>query len=304
LPGSEPCYLEADVSILVDSSTRVLVQGATGRFGQIQTKLMLDYGTKIVAGVTPGRGGQEVLGVPIYDTIAEAKAKHSIDASVIYVPAPFTLDAATEAIESGIPLVVVITEGVPVHDAMRIRALGARHGSWVIGPNCPGIITPGQTSLGMYPPSTAMPGPVGVASRSGTLCFEVTKLMCEAGIGQTSCVGIGGDPVIGTNFVEYLKLFEKDPETRAVVMIGELGGGQEEHAARFIAEMSKPVVAFISGKTAPPEKRMGHAGAISSEGSGLAVDKVRVLESVGVRVADTLDDIVRLTAEALDGANR
>ncbi len=287
------------MSILVDAGTRVLVQGATGRFGQIQTKLMLDYGTKIVAGVTPGRGGQEVLGVPIYDTIAEARTEQSFDASVIYVPAPHTLEAAAEAIESDIPLVVVITEGVPVHDAMQIRALAREHGTWVIGPNCPGIITPGQTSLGMYPPSTAMPGPVGVASRSGTLCFEVTKLMCEAGIGQTSCVGIGGDPVIGTNFVEYLKLFEKDPETRAVVMIGELGGNQEEHATRFIAEMTKPVIAFISGKTAPAEKRMGHAGAISSEGTGLAVDKVRALEAAGVKMADTLNDIVRLTAEAL-----
>ncbi|MCL4370372.1 MAG: succinate--CoA ligase subunit alpha [Chloroflexi bacterium] len=287
------------MSILVDASTRVLVQGATGRFGQIQTKLMLDYGTKIVAGVTPGKGGQEVLGVPIYDTIAEARTEHPFDASVIYVPAPYTLDAAVEAIESDIPLVVVITEGVPVHDAMKVRALAKERGSWVIGPNCPGIITPGQTSLGMYPPTCAMPGVVGVASRSGTLCFEVTKLMVEAGIGQTSCVGIGGDPVIGTNFVEYLKLFEEDPETRAVVMIGELGGNQEEHATRFIAEMTKPVIAFISGKTAPAEKRMGHAGAISSEGSGVAADKVKALEAAGVRMADTLNDIVRLTAEAL-----
>lgn len=287
------------MSILVNGSTRVLVQGATGRFGQIQTKLMLDYGTKIVAGVTPGKGGQQVLGVPIYDTVAEAREQHSFDASVIYVPAPYTLDAAVEAIEGGIPLVVVITEGVPVHDAMKIRALGKQHGTWVIGPNCPGIITPGQTSLGMYPPSCAMPGAVGVASRSGTLCFEVTKLLCEAGIGQSSCVGIGGDPVIGTNFVEYLKLFERDPETRVVVMIGELGGNQEENAARFIAEMTKPVIAFISGKSAPPEKRMGHAGAISSEGSGAAVDKVKALEAVGVKIADTLDDIVRLTAMSL-----
>ncbi|MHB8992570.1 MAG: succinate--CoA ligase subunit alpha [Chloroflexota bacterium] len=287
------------MSILVDSSTRVLVQGATGRFGQIQTKLMLDYGTRIVAGVTPGKGGEQVLGVPIYDTVAEAGAGHAFDASVIYVPAPYALEAAVEAIENDVPLVVVITEGVPVHDAMRIRALSREHGSWVIGPNCPGIITPGQTSLGMYPPSCAMPGVVGVASRSGTLCFEVTKLMCEAGIGQTSCVGIGGDPVIGTNFVEYLKLFERDPETRAVVMIGELGGNQEENATSFIAEMTKPVIAFISGKSAPPEKRMGHAGAISSEGSGLAADKVRALEAAGVKMADTLNDIVRLTAAAL-----
>lgn len=285
--------------ILVDRNTRVLVQGATGRFGQIQTKLMLDYGTKIVAGVTPGRGGQEVLGVPIYDTVAEAKKAHPVDASVIYVPAPYALEAATESIENGIPLVVVITEGVPVHDGMRIRALAKQQGCWVIGPNCPGIITPGQTSLGMYPPVTAMPGPVGVASRSGTLCFEVTKLLCEAGIGQTSCVGIGGDPVIGDNLVEYLKLFEKDPETRAVVVIGELGGSQEEEATGFIQEMSKPVVAFISGKSAPAEKRMGHAGAISSQGTGLAVDKVKALEAAGVKVADTLVDLVRLTAESL-----
>lgn len=287
------------MSILVDRNTRVLVQGATGRFGQIQTKLMLDYGTRIVAGVTPGRGGQDVLGVPIYDTVAEAKAEHQIDASVIYVPAPWALEAATEAIEGGIPLVVVITEGVPVHDGMRIRAMGRERGVWVIGPNCPGIITPGQTSLGMYPPSCAMPGVVGVASRSGTLCFEVTKLLCEAGIGQTTNVGIGGDPVIGNNFVEYLRLFEEDPETKSVVMIGELGGAQEEDAARFIAEMSKPVIAFISGKSAPPEKRMGHAGAISSEGSGAATEKVRALESAGARIADTLYDIVDLTKAAL-----
>lgn len=287
------------MSILVDKNTRVLVQGATGRFGQIQTKLMQGYGTDIVAGVTPGKGGQEVLGIPIYDTIAEASADHRIDASVIYVPAPFAREAAEEAIENGIPLVVVITEGVPVHDGMWIRAAAKERGVWVIGPNCPGIITPGQTSLGMYPPSTAMPGSVGVASRSGTLCFEVTKLLCEAGIGQSSNVGIGGDPVIGNNFVEYLRLFEEDPDTRAVVMIGELGGSQEEDAAQFIAEMSKPVVAFISGKSAPPEKRMGHAGAISSDGGGGAEGKVRALASAGARMADTLGDIVRLTKETL-----
>lgn len=290
---------EAEVSILVDKNTRVLVQGATGRFGQIQTKLMLDYGTKIVAGVTPGRGGQEVLGVPIFDTVAEARQAHQFDASVIYVPAPYTLEAAEESIESGIPLVVVVTEGVPVQDGMRIRALARRKGTWVIGPNCPGIISPGQTSLGMYPPSCATPGPVGVASRSGTLCFEVTKLLGESGIGQSSCVGIGGDPVIGRNFEEYLKLFEQDAETKAVVMIGELGGNQEEAATRFIREMSKPVIAFISGKTAPAEKRMGHAGAISSQGTGAALDKARVLEEAGVKMAETLNDIVRLTAEAL-----
>lgn len=287
------------MSILVDRNTRVLVQGATGRFGQIQTKLMQDYGTDIVAGVTPGKGGQEVLGIPIYDTIAEARLDHRIDASVIYVPAPYTLGAATEALNNDIPLVVVITEGVPVHDSMQIRAIAKAKGIWVIGPNCPGIISPGQTSLGMYPPSTAMPGPVGVASRSGTLCFEVTKLLREAGIGQTSNVGIGGDPVIGNNFVEYLRLFEEDPETKAVVMIGELGGSQEEDAARFIAEMSKPVVAFISGKSAPPEKRMGHAGAISSDGGGVAGSKVKALEAAGARMANTLGDIARLTAEVL-----
>ena len=289
------------MSILVDSNTQVLVQGATGRFGQIQTKLMLDYGTKIVAGVTPGKGGQEVLGLPIYDTVAEVKSDYRVDAAVIYVPAPWALDAATESIENGIPLVVVITEGVPVHDGMQIRALAKQRGVWVIGPNCPGIITPGQTNLGMYPGVTAMPGPVGVASRSGTLCFEVTKLMCEGGIGQTTCVGIGGDPVVGNNFVEYLRLFEEDPETKAVVMIGEVGGSQEEEAAAFIAEMSKPVVAFISGRNAPPERRMGHAGAITSEGSGGAEEKIRALRSAGVRIADTLDDIVRLTREALEG---
>ncbi len=287
------------MSILVNGGTRVLVQGATGRFGQIQTKLMLDYGTEIVAGVTPGKGGQEVLGIPIYDTVAEAREKHALDATVIYVPAPSTLEAAAEAIENGIPLVVVITEGVPVHDGMKIRALAREQRVWAIGPNCPGIITPGETSLGMYPPVTAMPGPVGVASRSGTLCFEVTKLMCEAGIGQTSCVGIGGDPVIGNNFVEYLRLFEDDPDTKAVVMIGEVGGSQEEEAASFIARMKKPVVAFISGKSAPPEKRMGHAGAISSQGGGSALDKVKVLEAAGATVADTLSDIVGLTVEAL-----
>lgn len=287
------------MAILVDGTTQVLVQGATGRFGQIQTKLMLDYGTKIVAGVTPGKGGQEVLGIPIYDTIAEARLDHRIDASVIYVPAPYALDAAVEAVENKLGLVIVITEGVPVHDGMAIRALARQHGVWVIGPNCPGLIVPGQTSLGMYPPSCAMPGPVGVASRSGTLCFEVTKLLCEAGIGQTTNVGIGGDPVIGNNFVEYLRLFEEDPETKSVVMIGELGGAQEEDAARFIAEMSKPVIAFISGKSAPPEKRMGHAGAISSEGSGAAMEKVRALESAGARIADTLYDIIDLTKAAL-----
>ena len=287
------------MSILVDSDTRVMVQGATGLFGQVQTKLMLNYGTKIVAGVTPGRGGQFVLEVPIYDTVAEAKQDHAFDASVIYVPAPWTLDAAVEAIEEGVPLVVVITEGVPVKDTMIIRALARQRDCWVIGPNCAGIIVPGRTNLGMYPAVCAMPGSVGVASRSGTLCFEVTKLMCEAGIGQSACIGIGGDPVIGRNFVEYLRLFEEDPETKAVALIGELGGSQEEQAADFIREMSKPVVAFISGRNAPAEKRMGHAGAISSEGSGLAADKVKVLNSAGAKVADTMEDIVRLTAEML-----
>ncbi len=288
------------MSILVDQNTRIVVQGATGRFGQIQTKLMLDYGTEIVAGVTPGRGGQEVLGIPIYDTIAEARADHRIDGSVIYVPAPFALDAAVEAIDNGIPLVVVITEGVPVHDGMQIRARAREKGVWVIGPNCPGIISPGKTSLGMYPPSCAMPGPVGVVSRSGTLCFEVTKLLCQAGIGQTSNVGIGGDPVIGRNLVDYLRLFEEDDDTRAVVVIGEVGGSQEEDAAGFIAQMSKPVIAFISGKSAPPEKRMGHAGAISSSGSGLTEAKVRALESAGARMANTLVEIVDLAAAALE----
>lgn len=287
------------MSILVDKNTRVICQGFTGAQGTFHSEQAIAYGTRMVGGVTPGKGGTTHLGLPVFDTVREAIEATGADASAVYVPPAFAGDAILEAIDAGVAIVVCVTEGVPVLDMVKVKRALCGSDTRLIGPNCPGIITPGETSLGMYPPSTAMPGPVGVASRSGTLCFEVTKLLCESGIGQTSCVGIGGDPVIGKNFVEYLKKFEADPETKSVVMIGELGGNQEENAAEFIRTMSKPVVAFISGKSAPPEKRMGHAGAISSQGSGAALDKVKVLEDAGVRMADTLVDIVRLTSEAL-----
>ena len=280
------------MSILVDENTKVIIQGITGRIGKEQARVMLNYGTKIVAGVTPGKGGIEVLGVPVYDTIKEAMREHDANASVIYVPPPFAKDAVFEAINNGLEIVVVITEGIPVHDTMEFVEKALRENVRIIGPNCPGIMSPGKTSLGMIPPSVVSPGDVGVVSRSGTLMFEILHAITEAGMGQSTAVGIGGDRVIGTTFMDILKLFEEDPGTKSIVLVGEVGGAAEETAAEFIKEyVTKPVVAFIAGRNAPPGKRMGHAGAIVSGKTGLAETKVKALEKAGVEVVDNFLEI-------------
>lgn len=288
------------MSILVDQNTRLLVQGITGREGTFHSREMIEYGTQVVAGVTPGKGGQWAVDgkVPVFDTVEEAVRATNANASIIYVPARFAPDAMFEAADAGLPLVVCITEGIPVQDMIRVRAYLAQKGTRLIGPNCPGVITPGKAKVGIMPGQIHKPGPVGVVSRSGTLTYEVVYALTLQGIGQSSCVGIGGDPIIGSNFVEILELFESDPLTEQVVLIGEIGGNDEERAAEFIAfEMSKPVAAFIAGRTAPPGKRMGHAGAIIQGGSGLAADKIAALEAVGVRVAEHPEQIVDLLTD-------
>ncbi len=290
------------MAILVDKTTRLVVQGVTGREGEFHTRQTLDYGTNVVAGVTPGKGGQFACDgrVPVFDTVREAVEATGANTSVIYVPAPFAPDAIIEAADAGLGLIVCITEGIPVNEMIRVKAYLDMKGVRLIGPNCPGLLTPGQAKVGIMPGHIAMPGPVGVVSRSGTLTYEVVYALTALGIGQTTCVGIGGDPIIGTRFVDVLALFEADPETKAVVLIGEIGGNDEEVAARFIAErMTKPVVAFIAGRTAPPGKRMGHAGAIIEGGTGTAAEKIAALEAAGVRVAEHPEQIARMVAEAI-----
>ncbi|RLE55383.1 MAG: succinate--CoA ligase subunit alpha, partial [Candidatus Methanomethylicota archaeon] len=252
------------MGIIVDENTRVIVQGITGRQGRFHTELMLKYGTKIVAGVTPGKGGQSVHGVPVYDTITEAMEKSPADTSIVFVPAPFALDAVSEAILAGVKNVVVITEHVPVHDAIKMIALAKLKGARIIGPNTPGIITPGKCKVGIMPGSVFTPGNIGIVSRSGTLTYEIALNLTNAGLGQSTCIGIGGDPVVGLSFLDILELFREDEQTKAVVIIGEIGGDAEERAAEYIERTNypKPVVAFIAGRSAPPGKRMGHAGAI------------------------------------------
>jgi len=290
------------MAILADKNTRLVVQGVTGREGEFHTRQTLEYGTPVVAGVTPGKGGQFACDgrVPVFDTVREAVEATGANTSVIYVPAPFAPDAIIEAADVGLGLVVCITEGIPVNEMIRVKAYLDMKGVRLIGPNCPGLLTPGQAKVGIMPGHIAMPGPVGVVSRSGTLTYEVVYALTALGIGQTTCVGIGGDPIIGTRFVDVLALFEADPETKAVVLIGEIGGNDEEVAARFIAErMTKPVVAFIAGRTAPPGKRMGHAGAIIEGGTGTAAEKIAALEAAGVRVAEHPEQIARMVAEAV-----
>ena len=288
------------MAILVDRNTRLLVQGITGREGSFHTEQMLAYGTQVVAGMTPGKGGQRVHGVPVYDTVRQAVRETGANASIIYVPARGAADAILEAADAGLGLVVCITEGVPTLDMVRVRRCLAGSTTRLIGPNCPGVITPGQAKVGIMPGSIHMPGPVGLVSRSGTLTYEVVYALTQAGIGQSTCVGIGGDPVVGTGFVEVLQLFEADPETRVVVLIGEIGGSDEERAAEFIrAQMHKPVVAFVAGRSAPPGKRMGHAGAIISGGSGTAEEKMRALRAAGVGVAELPGEIPDLVRQAL-----
>jgi len=276
------------MSILINKDTRLLVQGITGREGLFHTGQMLAYGTNVVAGVTPGKGGEWVCGgkVPVFDTCKSAVEVTGANCSVIYVPARSAPDAMIEAADSGIPLIVCITEGVPVLDMMRVRSFLDQKEVRLIGPNCPGLLTPGECKVGIIPGQIAMAGDVGVVSRSGTLTYEVLYALKQKGMGASTCVGIGGDPVNGTNFVDVLGMFEEDPRTDRIVLIGEIGGADEERAAEFIAEhVTKPVAAFIAGQTAPPGKRMGHAGAIIEGGAGLAADKVRALEAAGAHVA-------------------
>ncbi len=283
------------MAILVDSETKLLVQGITGREGLFHTEQMIEYGTNVVGGVTPGKGGEWVLGKPVFDTVKAARDATEANTGIIYVPAAFAADAIFEAIDAGIALIVCITEGIPVLDMMKVRARIDQSESRLIGPNCPGLLTPGQAKVGIMPGHIAAPGSVGVVSRSGTLTYEVVYALTQAGIGQTTCVGIGGDPINGTSFIDVLQLFEDDPATEKIVMIGEIGGTDEEKAAAFIAKsMTKPVVAFIAGQTAPPGKRMGHAGAIVEGGSGTAEDKIKALIEAGVKVAEHPEQIPEL----------
>ncbi len=287
------------MAILVDKNTRLLVQGITGREGEFHSQQMIEYGTQVVAGVTPGKGGQWACDgrVPVFDTAAEAVAASEANASVVYVPARFAADAVVEAADAGIPLIVCITEGIPTQDMIRVRAYLDQKGVRLVGPNCPGLLSPGEAKVGIMPGHIATPGSVGVVSRSGTLTYEVVYALTMHGIGQTTCVGIGGDPIIGTTFVDVLEMFENDPLTEQVVLIGEIGGSDEERAARFIAErMTKPVVAFIAGRTAPPGKRMGHAGAIIEGGTGTAAEKIAAFEAVGVSVAEHPEQIPELVS--------
>ena len=275
------------MSILVDKSTKVIVQGITGKAGRFHAEQMLQYGTKIVAGVTPGKGGTTELGLPVFDTMDEAVTETGANVSVIYVPAPHAPDAIMEAADADVELIVCITEGIPALDMVRVMDFLRTRGSLLIGPNCPGVITPGQCKVGIMPGYIHKPGKVGVVSRSGTLTYEAVWQLTTQGLGQSTCVGIGGDSIVGSSFVDILQLFEEDPDTNGVVLIGEIGGREEEEAAEFIAdEFNKPVVAFISGRTAPKGRRMGHAGAIIAGGAGTADEKVKALREAGVTVVD------------------
>ena len=296
------------MSILIDKGTRLVVQGITGRDGAFHTRQMLDYGTKVVAGVTPGKGGEQIHGVPVYDSVADAVAATRASASVIYVPAPFAADAIEEAADAGIGLIVCITEGLPVRDTLAVyhsvarrRAADGNGKPRLVGPNCPGLLAPGIAKVGIMPGHIAKPGPVGVVSRSGTLTYEVVHQLTRATLGQSTCLGIGGDPVIGTSFIDALTLFEGDAHTEAIVLIGEIGGTDEEEAAQFVKRhVHKPVVAFVAGQTAPPGKRMGHAGAIISGGTGTAAEKMAAFEAAGIPVARIPSEIPGLVAAAMD----
>jgi succinyl-CoA synthetase alpha subunit len=290
------------VSILVDTHTRLLVQGITGREGEFHTRQMVAYGTNVVAGAVPGRGGQTAIDgqVPVFNTVAEAVKETGANTSIIYVPASFAPDAIRESAAAGIALIVCITEGIPALDMVSTYAFVKECGARLIGPNCPGLLTPGQAKVGIIPGNIAVPGPVGVVSKSGTLTYESVDALTKIGLGQTTIVGIGGDPIIGTSFVDVLELFEQDAETKAIVLIGEIGGRAEVDAAEYIKDhVSKPVVSFIAGQTAPPGKRMGHAGAIISGGEGTAQEKIDALSAVGAKIARLPTDIAQLVKESL-----
>jgi succinyl-CoA synthetase alpha subunit len=293
------------MSILIDSDSRVIVQGITGRDGSFHALSMREYGTRVVGGVTPGKGGRDVQGIPVFESVKEAAAETGADTSVIFVPARFASAALREAAEAGMRLVVCITEGIPVQEMLANYHFVRERGVRLIGPNCPGLITPGQAKAGIMPGPIHTPGGVGVISRSGTLTYEVVYNLTRSGLGQSTCVGIGGDPVVGTGYLELLEMFERDPGTQAVVLIGEIGGEEEEQAAEYIRRsMRKPVAAFISGRTAPPGKRMGHAGAIISGGKGTAEAKVRAFREAGVQVADRPDQIPALLRQKLGKVER
>jgi len=280
------------MSVLVDQNTRVIFQGFTGREASFHAQASLDYGTQVVGGVTPGKGGQTHLGLPVFNTVAEAVKQTSANASVIFVPPPYAADAILEAAEAGLPLVVCITEGIPAADMVRVAAFLHGRNTRLIGPNCPGIISPGKCKIGIMPAHIHRQGHVGVVSRSGTLTYEAVGQLTKLGIGQSTCIGIGGDPIIGTTFVDAMQLFDADPDTHAIVMIGEIGGNAEETAAAYIAQhVKKPVVGFIAGQTAPPGRRMGHAGAIISGGSGKAEDKMKAMTQAGITVCATPAEI-------------
>jgi succinyl-CoA synthetase alpha subunit len=293
------------MGVLVGKNTRVVVQGITGRDGRFHALQMKEYGTKVVAGVTPGKGGEAVDGIPVFNSVEEAVKKTRANASVIYVPSFAAADAIYEACDAGIEVIVCISEGIPTLDMVKIVAYLKRSKARLIGPNCPGIITPGEAKVGIMPARIHAPGPVGVVSRSGTLTYEVVYHLSRRGIGQSTCMGIGGDPIIGTNFIDALTLFEADPKTKAVVLIGEIGGTDEEEAAKFVKKhVTKPVVAFVAGITAPPGKRMGHAGAIIAGGTGTAKEKIEAFRAAGIPVAETPADISLLVESGLAKSRR
>jgi succinyl-CoA synthetase alpha subunit len=290
------------MSILVNKNTKVICQGITGKAGEFHSKNCLEYGTKLVAGVTPGKGGQTALGVPVYDTVVEAVEKQGVDATMIFVPAAFTADAILEAADAGVKLIVAITEGVPVLDMVKVyaRLRSDYSESRLVGPNCPGVITAGECKIGIMPGYIHKRGKVGVMSRSGTLTYEAVWQLTNLGLGETTCVGLGGDPIVGTSFIDMLAMFQEDSETEAIMMMGEIGGTAEEEAAAFVkANVTKPVAAFIAGRTAPPGKRMGHAGAIISGGKGTATEKIAALQDAGIEVAESPADMGEAVVRAM-----
>ena len=290
------------MSVLVDKNTRLVVQGITGKEGTFHTKQMVEYGTQVVGGVTPGKGGTTHEGIPVFNTVADAVSEAGANASVIYVPPPFAADAIMEAADAGVPLVVCITEGIPALDMVKVKEYLAGRQTRLVGPNCPGVISPGKCKIGIMPGYIHKPGPVGVISRSGTLTYEAVWQLTNLGLGQSTCVGLGGDPIVGTSFIDLLRMFQADPQTEAILMMGEIGGTAEERAAEFAKQhVTKPVAAFIAGQTAPPGKRMGHAGAIISGGSGTAREKIAALRAAGIAVADSPADLGVTVQKAMQG---